>query len=370
MTRVHDFPNRAVVEEEAGVWLIRLDADDPLSPVEIDALRQWLERSPVHREALSSLIRFYGKMNILTELAVPLGSAEPASSAAAPRRKPVRHRMATAAVLLVAVTLAAVTAWFAGDPLLATNGLYATSVGHQRTTTLADGSTVALNTNSRVEAEYDAHYRNVRLLQGEAYFTVANGTDRPFRVYAGSGRIEAVGTAFAVRLKEDDVSVTVTEGKVALAALRTSRLEPPDDDSTGGGADGEGEAYSESIGTLAAGQGTTIAPTHLDDAGTSPGPTPIRTLHPQELERLLSWRNGLLVFSGEPLAQVVEEISRYTTTTIVIDDPDVRSISIGGQFRVGDTEALWDALESNFELRVTRIGDDHVRLTSGSGSSE
>ena len=41
----------------------------------------------------------------------------------------------------------------------------------------------------------------------------------PFRVYAGGGRIQAVGTAFTVRIKGEDVDVTVTEGKVELASV-------------------------------------------------------------------------------------------------------------------------------------------------------
>jgi transmembrane sensor len=367
---VYDFPDRAVIEEEAGRWLIRLDSDEPLPPADVEALREWLGRSPVHREELSNLISFYGKMNILTELAVPLGVPEPASAARRVRR-PAFYRLAAAAAVVVVGSLIALTALLNQDPLLSTNGLYSTTVGAQETISLADWSTVQLNTNTRIEVEYEGDYRNIRLLQGEAYFTVAKNADRPFRVYAGSGRIEAVGTAFAVHVMEDDVSVTVAEGKVALAALRRSDPKRPDtpDPRTQQDDDIPDESDAETIGMLTAGQSTSIAGTVQEDT-TSPGPGPaIRTIDPQELARRLSWRKGILIFSGEPLEQVVKEISRYTTTTIEIKDPAVRAISIGGQFRVGDTEALLDALESNFDLRVTRLGIDHVQLTSASRSS-
>ena len=39
----------------------------------------------------------------------------------------------------------------------------------------------------------------------------------PFRVYASNRRIEAIGTAFDVRLRGSDVRVAVSEGKVVLA---------------------------------------------------------------------------------------------------------------------------------------------------------
>lgn len=367
MATVYDFPDLARIEEEAGAWLIRLDSDEPLSPRELEALREWLERSPVHREELSSLISFYGRMNVLTELAVPLGAAEPVSAGTRRPGKPMAWRLAAAAVLLV--TLGALTVWINHDPLPTTNGLYTTTIGDQETTRLADGSMVQLNTNSRIEVDYDDQYRNVRLLHGEAYFTVAKRPDRPFRVFAGAGRIQALGTAFAVRLKDDDVDVTVAEGHVALAALEPPRI-PADSPSTQRDDHARDERYSATIGMLSAGQSASIVERTGKDAG-SPAPSPVvRTIDPQELARRLSWRKGLLVFAGEPLAQVVEEISRYTTTTIEVTDPALGTIAIGGQFRVGDTEGLLDALQSNFDLRVTRVGHHHVRLTSASHAND
>ena len=71
---VVEFPDRSAIEEEAAVWLIKLDDDDPPSASELALLREWLERSPVHREELVGLATFWDKMNVLTELAVPLGN--------------------------------------------------------------------------------------------------------------------------------------------------------------------------------------------------------------------------------------------------------------------------------------------------------
>ena len=108
------------------------------------------------------------------------------------------------------------------DPITAANGLYATAVGQQTTTVLPDGSQIILNTNSQIRVKYGDQYRQVHLLQGEALFTVAKNSSRPFRVYAGSGQIQAIGTAFSVYLKGPVVQVTVTEGRVALATRRSA----------------------------------------------------------------------------------------------------------------------------------------------------
>ena len=45
-----EFPDRKAIEEQAGAWLIKLDGDRAPSAEELASLREWLERSPVHRE--------------------------------------------------------------------------------------------------------------------------------------------------------------------------------------------------------------------------------------------------------------------------------------------------------------------------------
>src|SRR5690606_12160455 len=221
---------RSEIAKEAAAWLIRLDGDDPPTHEELVALGEWLNRSSVHREELESIAALWDRMNILTELAVPLGQASRAEGRskdvgplAVERpfwRKPTLLLASIAACAALVVTFVARVPRV--DPLLETNGLYATAVGQQDTRALADGSQVILNTNSQIKVEYGDSFRRVYLLQGEALFTVAKNAERPFRVYAGNGVIEAVGTAFSVYLKGAEVDVAVEEGRVALAAIRSS----------------------------------------------------------------------------------------------------------------------------------------------------
>ena len=88
----------------------------------------------------------------------------------------------------------------------------------------------------------------------------------------------------------------------------------------------------------------------------------IDTLEEQELERRLAWRSGYLVFSGDPLVQVVEEINRYTTMNVEISDPVLRDIKIGGRFKVGELDAMLSVFESSFAIRVSRLDDQHIQL--------
>ncbi len=371
---VVEFPDRSAIEEEAAVWLIKLDDDEPPSTAELALLQEWLERSPVHREELVSLATFWDKMNVLTELAVPLGSPKSGVKFgffAGLRRTAPGYRRFGIAAIMVAVVAGTVTMWLRPDSHVASNGLYATAIGQQLTITLAEGSVVVLNTNSQVKVDYDKQYRDIRLLQGEAHFTVAKNVERPFRVYAGGGRVQAVGTAFSVYLKDHAVNVTVTEGRVILASLirpGTNRLQQPlapsGTEQLFGSKAMVDDEYVNTLGTIKAGESATIQTVVDSDASTGSWLDTIETIETPEMEKRLSWRQGLLTFNGDPLEAVVDEISRYTTISIEISDPSVRAIKIGGQFPVGETDAMFDALEANFGLRVTRLSHDHVLLSA------
>jgi transmembrane sensor len=367
---VYDFPDRLIIEEEAGEWLIKLDGDTALSAEEREALVEWLKRSARHKAALYDLAEFWGKMNILTELAVPLGShesqAEKETIDFAPPGIFTFNRVSMAMVMFMLCAVITFTFWqHTPNSLSDSNGLYATIVGQQQTTTLADNSVIQLNTNSQIEVKYDKHFRNVYLLQGEGHFSVAKDPDRPFRVYAGDGMIQAVGTAFSVHLKHQDISITVTEGQVALTAVNEMKIASSDPDIESNSqviaASGE-KTRTGNLGTLVAGQSTVMKHLAMKESKVKTSLDSIQTIEEPELARRLSWRDGLLIYSGETLEEVVTDISRYTTVSIEIVDPEVKTIKIGGQFKVGETDAMFDVLEENFGLHVKRLSRNQVQL--------
>jgi len=83
---------------------------------------------------------------------------------------------------------------------------------------LPDGSSVLLNDNSTLD--YSAFTENKRevILTGEAYFDIARDEKHPFVIHTGKLKTRVLGTAFNIRAypEEDDVTVTVTKGKVEV----------------------------------------------------------------------------------------------------------------------------------------------------------
>lgn len=352
MAKLYDFPNRGVIEDEACEWLIKLDRDEPLSNDEIKALREWIAHSDRHRQEFERLARLWGRMNVLTELAVPLDRS--VDSERGILKRPAgffgaKRSLAVAATVVVVSIAVLMANRFLIEPVPDVDGVYVSRVGEVKKVVLPDGSVVELNTNSSMRVDYDSDEREIRLLRGEGFFEVASDSVRPFVVYAANGRVEAVGTAFTVYLKDSDVQVTVTEGQVDLAVVGPPKPDTSADNRAGGNA-------SQTLGRLSAGQSTTIS----NSIGAVHG------IEQRELVRKLAWRQGMLMFSGEPLEEVVSEISRYTDIRIRIADPAVRELRIGGRFKVGEVDAMFEVLESSFGIRVTRVDEHTVRLSAKS----
>jgi transmembrane sensor len=343
MNNVLEFETRAAVEQQAREWLIRLDGDSPLKEVESRSLHEWLDQHPSHRAELTRLAQFWNQANVLTELAVPFKRA-----AAISHRRRSRHTplLLAASVLVAAVIL---VAWRFQLVTGASNGTYGTVIGEQRTIALPDGSTIELNTDSQAQVGYSPTERKIRLLRGEALFTVAHNALRPFEVYAGNAVVRAVGTAFSVNIAEQKIAVTVTKGVVEVAEVGSGPAIDSADER-------KRDTPPHKLGTLKAGQTTTV--------GNEPDNIQVQVLPEPELARRMAWQEGYLVFSGEPLSEVVTQVNRYSPMTLQIADPQLASIAIGGRFRIGDLGAVLDVLRDNFGIQSAQVDERNIRLSS------
>lgn len=371
MGDVHQFSSQDTIEEEASEWLARLDSEIEPSQKELEALGDWINRSPTHRAELTRLAQFWDNANILAELSIPLYHKQNAVKKAGFWNALSKWQTyAAAAVILIGLISAPMM--LENDvlpPGVSGNGVYETRIGEQNTITLVDGSIIELNTNSHIQVDYTSDHRAITLLQGEAHFDVSKQPNRPFEVYAGQGRVSAVGTAFSVRLQQQFLKVTVTEGKVKLAAVGQKKsnsthinsLEAKDtvvESQFSAGDD------AKELGALDAGQTVLFRPVDVRDVSSA-----VKSLDQEAMEQQLAWREGLLLFTGETLTEVVNEISRYTTANIEIVDPAIANIRIGGQFRVGETDYMLKVLSSNFDIEAYFTADETIQLRKRSSKS-
>ena len=351
--KILTFPDTAGIEAEAAAWVARFDAGE-VSAKDQAAFQEWLNRSALHREAIADYGKLWSEFDALRLLTSPEEAGQEASvrdnqPGMLQRSRPWLAACAAAAIVIAggAVFLHPRTQEIAKverhpparhfHPL--TRGSYETPVGGQRRITLADGSSVILNTNSRLDVNFSGKYRDVHLRRGEAYFDVVHDKARPFTVYADNYVVRDIGTAFDVHLaKAGLVEVGVTKGSVEVAPARRDISGTP-----------------KSLGVIVAGQNIVLGE-KVERAKVVASP---------DLERKLAWRQGELNYTGQPLGEVLADVSRYSDIKIELADPALENLPVGGTFRTDQIEAIFAALENNFGIHAEWIDPQHVRFTSG-----
>jgi transmembrane sensor len=78
----------------------------------------------------------------------------------------------------------------------------------------------------------------------------------------------------------------------------------------------------------------------------------MQSLSGEEMEQRLSWRSGLVVFRATPLAEAVAQFNRYNKRKIVLADPSIAALGVGGVFRATDQEVFLKLLETGFPVRA------------------
>lgn len=332
----------------AAAWLAQ--RDEGLSAEEQADFARWQQADPRHAAAVARLEQVWTALQQLREFR-PAARTHPDRDLLAGARAPARiisfPAMAALAALAAAVAVG-VFLWRSaptaatpapGHPTIAATTYATTTDGYQRVV-LDDGSVLELNASSEARVNFLPAERQVRLLRGEAHFTVAKNPRRPFIVQAGDVSVRAVGTAFNVRLAEHEVEVLVTEGRVQVENR----------------AAGAGPAGSPS--ELSARQRLVVAmPAAAPAVAAS-----VETLPPETVQAALAWQGPRLSFADTPLASVVAQFNRQNRIQIELGDASLASVPVDGSFRAENVEAFIRLLESNGSVQVERIGPDRIIL--------
>lgn len=354
---------KADIVSEACAWIVQIEEGN-LTPADQVAFKEWMNRSPVNKSEINRLAQFSSELNILTDMT-------PSLDEAMLRRRKMRKSKFRGKVVLplimASITVVALmfSGLFMGDsimPLIEDQpSFYATQIGGQQDITLSDGSVIKLNTNTEVEVDFNAKRRKIRLIKGEAFFQVAHNQDRPFLVYAGDKVVRAVGTAFIVRNLIEKFEVTVTEGRVELKTDQVSSIVK----SVTSVSTATKQAKPSIVGPIAIEAGETITYA-IASAVVTAAPKKnnrVEKITKREIERELSWQDGLLEFSDTPLTEVIADLSRYTSLKIEISDPELRNLKFGGLFRTDELSVLFDTLETNFDIKIDYESNDIVKIS-------
>lgn len=200
-----------------------------------------------------------------------------------------------------------------------------TGTGERLTRTLADGSTLVLNTASAVDIVFNAEARLILLREGEIFIQTAKDA-RPFIVRSAQGEMQALGTRFSVRQQDGVTQLGVFQHAVAVRPQ---------------GAPGE-----QTI--IDSGQAVSFNARTLFDR------------HP--LDPLAdTWISGRLVVDGWRLDRLVGELQRYRSGYLGCA-PEIAHLRVSGSYPLDDIDLALSAIARSLPVKVVRYTDFWMRL--------
>lgn len=378
---------------EAATWVTRKRSG--LSAEGEAELQAWLNADPRHAQSFEDMDATFGEVQQLPDDDVaqlrarlpeqgaaaqpaPLIQQPPAGSPPQPRRpaasgwgaalsglngllgllRPLVPQ-ATAAAIAFAIVGGGWMGWSHWQRQSVFEQAYATARGQQLKATLPDadeqqpvalGSTLQLDTATQTQVRLYRDRREVNLQSGQAMFAVHSDPQRPFYVYAGALRITVVGTRFSVRhtgtgLDAGQTVVAVEEGRVRVEKRRPGTDGSDDSKATQAVASSTDTPADQPV-ELTAGQ-TVVA-----DAQGHIGP--VATL---AAGSIAPWRDRRLSFDQTPLAQAIAEFERYGRTGLVVRDPAVAAMPVGGSYSLQQWQRFAETLPQVLPVRLVQRGE-------------
>lgn len=307
-------------ETEAAAWHSRL-GERSVSTQTIKDFFDW-RGTPENADAYRRVELAWGETRKLAnnpEMQAALDEALGRKAKAAAGKR--GRRIVIGFVAVSGAAALALGGWFWAE----SRTVFSTLVGEQRVVQLADGSSVRLDTNSRIRVRFDKDRRLIDLETGQALFMVTHEADRPFVVRAGDAQVTAVGTVFDVRRLGAGANVTLVSGVVEIVG--------------GGRAQRMGAGHQARVTATGA------------------------AAKPVDVEAETSWAEGRIIFRDKPLAEAVAEVNRYLTAKVELDAASLASEPVNGVFRTGDRDAFVSTASEVFNLQVSAGSNGSVRLS-------
>lgn len=323
--------NSTEMRRLAVYWFTRMHSGDA-TPEEIAACKIWRHEDPEHDRIYRSMQFFWDASSQLPEDRLRAILAKPDEEP--PKRHAFTRRQfglgLAGACALGGVAAVTIPTLLQGEAQY--RATFTTRRGERRDVTLPDGSALALNVNTQVEVAFYDRQRIIKLVTGEVFFEVRSDAQWPFLVHAGSTEVEVTGTRFNVWHEHNAVSVSVESGSVAVSS---------------------GAWWSQDKKHLRGGQSVAI--------GTDGAASEVLAV---QMENIVAWREGKIVFDDAPLQYVVTQMNRYLPQAVRLDAPQLHDYRVAGVFHVDDPEAMIAALPAIAPVRVYQLTDGRIRIVA------
>ncbi len=302
--------------ETAALWLARLDSGS----ADMAEFEAWRSADPRNAAAFARIAGVTYKLDQLKPL-MPRAEAKTRSL----RR---RH-------LFIISGLAAAAAGAAAFSIFTARASASTAVGQRKMIDLPQGGRLDLNTNSEASWRFTDQAHTVWLERGELALTLPAGSP-PCELLGGRSVVRLASGTVNARLRDRTMDITVLAGACSantVAGVFQKSTRAP-------------VIVKEGEAVLVRSDDLRIRPVATEDIGFISG-----------------WRQDEVVLNGQTLDVAIDEYNRYLPHKIVIVDPQLSGIRLGGRFATHDPKDFLAALTSSFDIHVSH-GDDGTVLLS------
>lgn len=201
------------------------------------------------------------------------------------------------------------------------------SYGEKKEIKLSDGSTVILNSGTRIKypAQFKGKERRVEL-SGEAFFSIAKDAEHPFIVTTNDLSVKVLGTEFNMKVYDLDerAAVSVKSGKVEVET-------------------------EDAISRLIAGEQIQVNTITKDYQKGR-----------EDFNNISSWIKGGLFFNEAPIGDVVKELERIYNCPIRFEDGQSFDNLIVGEHDNKSIESVFESIEYTTGIKYRKEGKEFV----------
>ncbi|HET7329316.1 FecR family protein [Dyella sp.] len=326
---------RAALQREAQHWLLRLTSGSATMH-DATAFEHWCGQSPAHVEAFAQTRRLWENLGPAADAWMAAEQTRTAAPAPAPRAAALprtQPRMSRRAFLGAAIAASAALVvlhpplqlWPSLTDMVAD---YRTATGEQREIDLGHGVVVQMNTQTAINMRTSSDQAiGIELLGGEIQVKSTGARAAAVSVFAGNGRVD-VGTMAKcnVRCDATDVQVTGLEGATTLR-------------------------YQGQVAVL-----QTAQRAQYGEGG-------VGRVTPADIDAVMAWRRRVLIFDGQPLADVVREINRYRPGKVILANDALAQRKVQARFSLNQLADVAALIQDAYGAKVTSLPGGIVILS-------
>lgn len=241
-------------------------------------------------------------------------------------------RIAAAILLPVFIALSGYL-YYENRQIVTEEMIVSTARGERASVTLPDGTTVSLNSESRLGYFPNVYNKKERKINfnGEGYFHVHKNQEVPFIIDAEGLQVKVLGTTFnlLVRKEHETAELTLEEGSVWFGSTKSNKhviLSPE----------------QKAILTQSTGDIVVIAET--------------------DIRKVAAWRHGNMIFRNTEFSEVIRTIEQNYNVTIQMIGTNLPTDSFTGTLPLTDLNEVLEVIEKSYHLKA-QISGTVIALT-------